>query len=684
MVRCPVFSSETWNFVIIVLLSVDVGTAIRCNDGKLFQNEAWPEHNEGRFSEESGGYSKNTPAPIRGMYCGSNWCDEKRLLQGTASVCASSVAVWTSWFSDENYVAGQPSQKCAADSYVSRMQCSGDKCDNVRLLCRKIKTDVCEFRGTESVVFMEDEGEGKEYKFADKVMIGMNCHEGHCSRPRIWTRGLYEKEKCAWPQYKSGNPECKCLSCALCGAGQVRLGCGEESAGTCVNCAAGKYRQAGTANECLPCESCDAGKYRDSCGLGSRGSCEPCPAGSYKSAVGTGECDSCNEGTYQPGTLAGASFCFECVEGKFESSKGSSACSSCSPGEYQNVKGATACRDCLPGQFSMNDASIDCIDCGLGEFQDQSGQSYCKECVEGEFGPARKAERCWPCEQGTYTDQPKLSTCLNCATLFSNGLLECQTCTVVGTEGILPGFCLAGAREDKKCYDSIVQEVPFGYEPSPSSPLFESSTEDDGCRFCSGLSQNSLTYVTTNRPCPSRRCIQNSKGRSFHTQCMNGACVRTVDDARECKDCQVCDNEADGCVLRQHHCEKKDGSCGCMIEGQCWGYQEFEPGNLCNRSSIRNTGYADRCTGQWVNEPNEAKNCEGTTVCRKNQECRDGVCLSEPYGDPGACHAGFVCNGGSMISITTTTQRLSRLTSAGTSDFTRRATLLNTVNPLGA
>eukprot|EP00961_Rhodomonas_salina_P295403 3935419-Rhodomonas_salina.1 len=497
---------------------------------------------------------------------------------------------------------------------------------------------------------MQDE---REYYSINEVMTGMSCRENYCSRPTLYKRTLVEKTKCAWPKFKS-DEQCKCVTCALCEAGQVRLECGGESAGTCVNCVTGKYREAVAAdtpfsreaNECWPCESCENGKFRDSCGLGSRGSCEPCPAGSYKSSDGTGECDACDAGTYQPGTSAGASFCFDCAKGTFEGSKGSSACWSCSPGEHQNVIRATACRDCLPGQFSLNDASIDCIDCGLGEFQDQSGQSYCKECVAGEYGPARKADRCWPCEQGTYTDQSKLSTCLDCAALFPNGLLECQTCTVNGTEVILPGFCFAGAGEDKKCYDSIVQEVLVGYEPSPSSPLFESSTEDDGCRFCSASSRNNLQKVTTDTPCPSLRCIQNSDGRSFHTQCMDGACVKTEESARECKHCHTCSNERDGCVLRQHHCEKPDGSCGCKIEGECWGYQEFEPGNLCRRASIRNTGPADQCTGQWENEPNEAKHCEGTTVCLKNQKCRDGICHSEAYGDPGACHAGFVCNGG--------------------------------------
>eukprot|EP00961_Rhodomonas_salina_P090625 1219246-Rhodomonas_salina.1 len=138
MVRSSVFSSETLVFTIVGLLIVDRGAAGTCyNNNHLFGYEGWT----ARFSEEQGS-SEHRVAPIRGMYCSSNWCDEKMLKQGTESVCAGDHIYWTSEFSK-----GDTARQCNDGYYVSQMHCSGSRCENVKLLCRRIDSDVCEFTG---------------------------------------------------------------------------------------------------------------------------------------------------------------------------------------------------------------------------------------------------------------------------------------------------------------------------------------------------------------------------------------------------------------------------------------------------------------------------------------------------------------------------------------------------------
>ncbi|KAJ9470997.1 hypothetical protein DIPPA_35440 [Diplonema papillatum] len=89
------------------------------------------------FSEENvnddEGASPNSNAPIVGLSCGGNHCDNKQVVQMKESSCIVSGATvrWTDYFTSSN---GKPTS-CKDNEYVARIQCRGDNCDNMRLGC---------------------------------------------------------------------------------------------------------------------------------------------------------------------------------------------------------------------------------------------------------------------------------------------------------------------------------------------------------------------------------------------------------------------------------------------------------------------------------------------------------------------------------------------------------------------
>ncbi|KAJ9470999.1 hypothetical protein DIPPA_35411 [Diplonema papillatum] len=89
------------------------------------------------FSEENvnddEGASPNSNAPIVGLSCGGNHCDNKQVVQMKESSCIVSGATvrWTDYFTSS---IGK-STSCKDNEYVARIQCRGDNCANMRLGC---------------------------------------------------------------------------------------------------------------------------------------------------------------------------------------------------------------------------------------------------------------------------------------------------------------------------------------------------------------------------------------------------------------------------------------------------------------------------------------------------------------------------------------------------------------------
>ncbi|GBG27376.1 Hypothetical Protein FCC1311_035982 [Hondaea fermentalgiana] len=136
-----------------------------------FYGRAWtPE-----FSEENGGLSKWN-GPIQGAFCSGNRCDNKHLLVAKSSSCrTTSTSRYTAWFSEEQSSVSW----CSESEYVAGMQCSGSKCDNLRLICRPL-ADGCQWNGGAMTKYVDDNDTYEN--FGTKALRGVRCHQRYCGK----------------------------------------------------------------------------------------------------------------------------------------------------------------------------------------------------------------------------------------------------------------------------------------------------------------------------------------------------------------------------------------------------------------------------------------------------------------------------------------------------------------------
>jgi len=240
---------------------------------------------------------------------------------------------------------------------------------------------------------------------------------------------------------------------------------------------------------------------------------------------------------------------------------------------------------------------------------------------------------CVECAEGKYSKEEGRTACDDCSTLTN--ILSCQECRPNGGTPLRDGWCLA----QEKCYEAL---TPFSadYLPDPMDALFASSTENDGCQFCSSDSPAMLAKVADNTLCPGKRCFEDQE-----FVCLEGQCNR----ARSCKECYECRDQFKGCEPMEHHCDLPEGGCGCLIDNTCYPHESPMPGNSCLESSLYGESIMrQKCTGSWVPVTDltveRVQHCAGETACRKNQLCEAGECKSDPYDlPPDPCIASYTC-----------------------------------------
>ena len=141
---------------------------------KLLRNLEWTP----KFSEENGGYSPNWVAPVVGLSCSGNRCDDKWLLQARASSCRAGgqqVQDWTDWISEETDWA-----RCPNGWIVGRMQCRGRYCDDIRLGCYRPPSG-CELDSNVPLKGIRARAGEEEMCPTGWVMVASQCYGSFCS-----------------------------------------------------------------------------------------------------------------------------------------------------------------------------------------------------------------------------------------------------------------------------------------------------------------------------------------------------------------------------------------------------------------------------------------------------------------------------------------------------------------------
>ena len=146
------------------------------NYGSRFTYSRW-------FSEENGGYSGRQVTPVAGISCNGDFCDNKRLaavnLNG-ASVVNNSRS-WTSWFSEE----GRNYRYCPSNMVMNEVQCSGGHCDNMRLQCGTLKSGYRVNRSKTKTVGYFSEEQGTRYCPDGYCIYGLQCSGSRCDNIKL-------------------------------------------------------------------------------------------------------------------------------------------------------------------------------------------------------------------------------------------------------------------------------------------------------------------------------------------------------------------------------------------------------------------------------------------------------------------------------------------------------------------
>lgn len=236
---------------------------------------------------------------------------------------------------------------------------------------------------------------------------------------------------------------------------QVRMGCGDHTAGECANCDGGMFAGAG-ATRCSECQGCDAGAGRAQCAGGNPGTCVVCPSGSFMtsgraSRVVTADntCEACVV-CDPPAISVGCGFdapghCEVCADGSYLPS-GQTTCEPCAPCGPGTVRQACAlsnsgtCVACADTHYEVNGTCVECDACPAGQARYGCGgasQGDCSAC----------SARSYKSTRGSH-----LTECVDCLTPGSAAYNNTPVCDVAeeffGCGAQSPGACRAcGAGE---------------------------------------------------------------------------------------------------------------------------------------------------------------------------------------------------------------------------------------------
>jgi len=174
------------------MFTIDGGTATN------YAQRNWDGiHETGEYSEEGkGGEDKVDRRPMVGMWCGGGHCDNKKNRYATSLGNIVNLDVQHKIIDDLSEEDGRNDARCGDKGLVSKIQCHGDNCDNMRVWCspliegwRVVHTDVA-YSGWFSDGWHSPKDCGR-----DRYVGGIRCRGSWCDDLELVCVKIQELQK---------------------------------------------------------------------------------------------------------------------------------------------------------------------------------------------------------------------------------------------------------------------------------------------------------------------------------------------------------------------------------------------------------------------------------------------------------------------------------------------------------
>lgn len=390
--------------------------------------------------------------------------------------------------------------------------------------------------------------------------------EGHsyCTTCTSCNSGQYESQACT----ASTNRACASCSSVNCGLGQILVGCGHGSIGSCDACPWNHYTAGSFLDGCTQCRDCGDGKYETGlCNANGQdrqcSTCSPgCGAGFWESTPCTSTtnrvctaCLQCPAGSTMDGCggstkglcVADAGFEGNSIEGFSPAAYSTNNCNipgycggitQCAPGWYKNSPGDYPC--------------VPCLGCGENQYKDGCNPvtgSICRNCPTGYTSPPNSvgSSSCQTCAVSTANSPTSCANMCRAPPGYviasdGNSLTRCEEGTYnSGTTGVTCTGCPAGKSSPEgsdSIYDCVCDRGKYLLSGSCEECGEGTYKQTMGNDFCEDCPTSSTTTGDT------------TTGADSITDCL----CKAGYEADHLGDCVVCPGTSDKFIVSDDAC----------------------------------------------------------------------------------------------------------------------------------
>lgn len=231
-----------------------------------------------------------------------------------------------------------------------------------------------------------------------------------------------------------------------------------------------------------------------------------------------------------------------------------------------------------------------------------------KRCEAGQYQTGQDCNTCPADTFNLYRNQVQQDSVIPCEDC---SCAECETCQPHDAScPVTPGRC----NIDGVCYTENDERVS------------ETWPEGDPCVQCRYDVADRLWTGVSGNTCDDR--VDCTRVDTCHDGICFGTpytCLMKEHTGNDWEACEVCNG--DGCDQDPEWTGcRKDGKCGCLIDGVCFAHGERHPLNSCWQCD------AGRHANAWVVSPPEP--CDDGLSCTYDDTCDAGVCVGVPYSCP--------------------------------------------------
>lgn len=283
----------------------------------------------------------------------------------------------------------------------------------------------------------------------------------------------------------------------------------------------------------------------------------------------------------------------------------------------------------------------------------------CEACITASSTTSWTVDNVAQCDDGLYCtvgDTCVAGTCTGSArdcsdSVACNGV---EACSELNEGSCLPGTptCEAGSLCDvsadtcvSMCSGCSIDGVCYAEgaaNPTNSCEICAVATNATAWSPNDGVACDDGAFCTTASTCSAGVC--------------GGGTARDCSDGLACNGTETCDETMNACVAGTttctagEICDNNTGMCvdgcalGCSIDGVCYGNDQVNPNNECEKCST--------ATSKTAWSPDDGISCDDGLFCTTGSTCNAGVCEG---GSQMSCSDGVLCNGLETCNETTDT-----------------------------